>query len=254
MDTYREIAPPPELSSRIEAFWFREGGGTTDSHRVLPDGCIDILFVDRHAADQRRHSLMAIGPMTRFVDVRREPGDRYVGVRFRPGAAPAVLGVSAHEIVDASPALEELWGSRARSLLDRLAEGESAHERVEILRGALADPGTRGPGIDPRVANAVQLMRSSSAEIRIKNLSMAVGVSPRQLRRLFLESVGLSPKRLHRILRLQSVLAAARKSPQRVPRDWSAISLDAGYYDQAHFVNDFRSWAGLSPTRYLAAP
>jgi AraC-like DNA-binding protein len=252
-DIYREIAPPPELSSQVEAFWIREGGEKTDAHRVLPDGCIDLLFVDRQSGGQRLHSLFVVGPMTRFIDVKRKPGDSYVGVRFRPGAAPAVLGIAASEIVDASPTLENLWGSRARSLLDRLAEQGSAQERVDILRGALARPGARGPELDPRVAAAVRLLRHSSSEIRIESLSAAVGVSPRQLRRLFHESVGLSPKRLHRILRLRSVLDTARESSRRESRDWSAISLDAGFYDQAYFVNDFRSWTGLSPTRYLAA-
>jgi AraC-like DNA-binding protein len=253
METYREIAPPAELISRVETFWVREPGGDAGPHRVLPDGCIDILFVDRQSGRGRHRSLSVVGPMTRFADVQEVPGDRYIGVRFRPGGAPPVLGCSAGDLVDASPALEDLWGARGRSLLERLAESESTQERLEILRGSVAERGTRAPDLDPRVAAAVRLLRSRADEIRIEDLSASVGVSPRQLRRLFLDCVGLSPKRLHRILRLQSVLGVARESEQRSTLGWSAISLDAGYYDQAHFVNEFRSWTGLSPTRYFAA-
>ncbi len=250
---YREIAPPAELSSHVETFWVREPGGDAEVHRVLPDGCIDILFVDRWVDGSRRQSLSVVGPMTRFVEVVEAPGDCYVGVRFRPGGAAPLLGCAAGEIVDASPALEDLWGPRGRSLLHRLAESGSARERVEILRGAVSERGVRAPAMDPRVVAAVRLLRSRPEEIRIEDLSAAVNVSPRQLRRLFLDAVGLSPKRLHRILRLQSVLEVARRSTQSSSPGWTAISLDAGYYDQAHFVNDFRSWTGQSPTRYFAA-
>jgi AraC-like DNA-binding protein len=253
METYREIAPPGELISRVETFWVRERGGDAGPHRVLPDGCIDILFVDQQSDSGRRCSLSVVGPMTRFVDITEDPGDCYVGVRFQPGAAAPVLGCSASDLLDTRFDLDELWGSRARNLLDRLAGSESTLERVEILRGAVADRGTRVPDLDPRVAAAVRLLRSRADEIRIEDLAASVGVSSRQLRRLFLDYVGLSPKRLHRILRLQSVLDTARESPQRSSPGWSAISLDAGYYDQAHFVNEFRSWTGMSPTRYFAA-
>lgn len=249
--TSEDMAPPAELASCVEAFWTRERAEEVAAHRVLPDGRIDILFTER----ARGCRLSVIGPMTRFLDVEAAPGDSHVGVRFQPGAAPSLLGCPAADLVDERLPLEDLWGSLGRSLLDRLTEAASLRERVEFLREAVRERRAASAPTDRRVAAAVTLMRSRP-EIKIDDVCRSIGVSARQLRRLFVDAVGLSPKGLQRILRLQSVLAVARPltGGQRPPfLNWAAVSVDAGYYDQAHFVNDFRAWAGLSPNRYLAA-
>jgi transcriptional regulator GlxA family with amidase domain len=76
-----------------------------------------------------------------------------------------------------------------------------------------------------------------------------VGVNGRKLERLFRRDVGLSPKLLARIVRFQNVIATVERNARR---DWAALALDCGYYDQAHLINDFRRFAGMSPVRYFA--
>src|SRR5947208_119054 len=104
---YREIPPPPGLAEAIECFWTMRQTGDAAPHRVLPDGCADILLTSR--------GLDVVGPMTTYRDHEVAPGEELVGVRFRPGRWTSVIGVPGGRIVDAIVPLEDLWGaSRTR--------------------------------------------------------------------------------------------------------------------------------------------
>lgn len=250
MNRYREIGPSPALRPHAETYWLWEGDGSGGEHRVLPDGCADIIFGLRRDPRTDTSNLLAVGTMTRPLQVSRLGTTYLLGVRFRPGEAAAFLGCPASEITDQSPPLAELWKDEAAILEVRLARAGSTPERLRILEAALLRaPERSGSRRDLRVAAAVERIRRDPSTVTVTRLAGDLGLSPRQLRRLFLDAVGIGPKRLARIVRLQSVLdrvLAARDV------DWADLALDAGFYDQAHLVNDFRAWTGLAPSRYLA--
>ena len=96
---YREIKPSPEWAGAIECFWTMRANESA-LHRVLPDGCADILLSG---------SLDVVGPMTTYRDYEIAAGAELIGVRFRPGRWTAALGVAGDRIVDAVVPLEDLW-------------------------------------------------------------------------------------------------------------------------------------------------
>ena len=113
---YREIAPPAALASHVACLWWRTGAPP----RILPDGCVDLVWTGS--------GLVVAGPATRSAVPPVAPDAVKLGVRFRVGAAGAVLGVPAAELVDASPALGELWPD-GRETAERM--GEAADPRPE---------------------------------------------------------------------------------------------------------------------------
>jgi hypothetical protein len=131
---YREIPPSPEFADRIECFWAIDRDAPGPLHRVFPDGCADILLTMSSAGA----ALNAIGPMTRYRDHEIPAGLHLFGVRFRPGRCPV------EPIPDASLPLDDLWGARARRLLDRLAHTPAPHDRALLVESALP-PDTPGP-------------------------------------------------------------------------------------------------------------
>jgi AraC-like DNA-binding protein len=221
---YREIRPSPELAGTVECFWTMRQDGDAQVHRVLPDGCADILLTDT--------GIDAIGPMTTYCDHVIAPRQQMTGVRFRPGRWSSILGVPGDRILDAVVPLEDLWGTRrTRELRERLAEGA-----FEACFPRPADPSP--------VERAIAYLERAGGCASVDDLADEAGMSARQFRRVCLEKTGLTPKLLARVLRFRHAAARVHAAQSAV-----ALALDCGYYDQAHLIRDFREFAGRTPTR-----
>ncbi|MGH9113407.1 MAG: DUF6597 domain-containing transcriptional factor, partial [Acidimicrobiales bacterium] len=114
--TYRELPPPPPLAPYIACLWMHavDDAGPDYHQPVLPDGCMDLISTDGE--------VIVAGPATRPVTVRVAAGSVTVAVRFRPGAAPPVLGVSAAELRDQDTAIDDVWGRAGSIVAARAAE------------------------------------------------------------------------------------------------------------------------------------
>lgn len=200
---YAERPPPPALAPWVAAAWSLHATRRFDL-RVLPDGCVDLIGGD------------VVGPFTRAIVARLEPGDEARGIRLRPGAFPALFGAPAHELVDVRVPVADVLG-RAASL----AELAAAAPRPDPL----AEAAMRSPDLS-------RLARES-------------GYSPRHLRRRLLAAAGLGPKRLQRIGRMQAALAAGRGD------SWARTAAEHGWYDEAHMAADVRALAGATPHALL---
>ena len=176
-------------------------------------------------------------------------GQRTVTARLQLGAHEAVLGVPAADISERIVALEDLWGeAAARSLADRLAEAEDTGDAAQILQQAISERFARTGGrrVSSRLAlDAASLLARSNVNI----VALDLGVSERHLRRLFNETVGVNPKVFAQLARFRRALLAARAAKQV---SWADIAIDAGYYDQAHLISEFRSISGVTPRALLA--
>ncbi len=168
-----------------------------------------------------------------------------VGVKFRPGGFHPFLPVPAHTLTDTALALEDAFGSDPHA--DVLAAGEDRAQIAVVERWLRS----LAPGDDPAVAEIAAIFRRILADpslTRVDDLAAATGRPPRALQRLFREYVGVSPKWVLQRLRLQE--AAERMAGGA--GDWASLALDLGYFDQAHFINDFRRVVGRSPAEYAA--
>jgi hypothetical protein len=227
---YFEIAPPADIATHVACVWVSTGPA---SGRVLPDGCVDLVW--------RGDDLVVAGPSTRaFLSVPDEPDIPRVGVRFRIGAAGAVLGLPADELRDRSPALRDVW-RRGAEVTDRVATAPSVREQLRILSEIVARR-DRDP-VDPVVRRSVLALTKPGT--RIGQLGEAM--SDRQLRRRFDAAVGYSPKTLFGVLRLQRFLALAGPGARL-----GELAYEAGYADQSHLGRDAMRLTGLSPKALLA--
>jgi AraC-like DNA-binding protein len=242
--TYREQAPPPELAPWVRCLWELTVQGDGGPGRVVPDG-----FMDMVASGPE---LTLAGPDTRPWPVRRRSGAVAVGVRFHPGAAPALLGPPASELRDIRVTPAALWGRAGRELAERVGEAASPAARLEAMAAGLA--GRLGDAVppDPLVAAAVAwLERDPAAAGRVGALGPTVGLGERQLRRRFQAGVGYGPKTLARVLRFQRLLALLRDDRGGRP-SLAEVAVRAGYADQAHMTAECTRLAGRSPATLVA--
>ena len=225
---YREIAPPAALRRHVECAWSLTTGGGIAGHRVPPDGCLDIVY-------SREEGLRAVGTMT--VEQRFDYGAdaTIVGVRFRPGMAGQFLGAAPEELTDATVPLEDIWGRAGRALAGQL---EDARDAASLILGQLRQPvGPPGP-----VQRAIEAIAAAHGNVDLENIARQANLSPRQFRRRCLEESGLTPKHLCRVLRFRYACSRAARQT-----DWADIAADAGYFDQAHLIRDFREFTRQTP-------
>jgi len=245
---YHERPPTAALRPWVAALWQWDGGVGPRTFRVVPDGCVDVIFTRRREPSGDACELELVGTMTRHVAISRQERSTAFGARLRPGAARLVLDGPARELTDRNPDLADVWGRDATRLLDRLTAAPDGE--LAVLEGALCRRLHRleAAAPDPRLRAAVERILAAPAEVSMARVARDVALGARHLRRLFLDEVGVGPKRLARIVRFQNVLTTALELPET---EWARWAVDAGYYDQAHLIRDFQEMTGLSPSRYL---
>jgi AraC-like DNA-binding protein len=236
---YREISPAPHLAPFVECFWTSEpecdGAG-----RVLPDGCLDILFFSRggELVDAR-----VVGAMARFCDVSLRAGESVLGIRFHPGMAGVCFNGDIPALNDRTAPLEDALGSAAKSLTEVFRRRAETEDRVARLGERLV----RSPRVS-EVQQAIGTLVHERGRISVVDLAEVAGLGDRQLRRACCKHSGLAPKQLARILRFRH---AVTRLQQGLADDGAGLALDCGYYDQAHMIRDFRELAGTSPAKFL---
>jgi AraC-like DNA-binding protein len=223
---YRELLQRDE---HVACLWLREPAPHARGHRVLPDACVDVVWIDGR--------VMVAGPATAPVLVDLPAGAISLGVRFRVGAAGAALGLPAGELLDVSVPLEDVWGAEAARIAERVGGAATPAAQLERLAAAVRERLAEPPD---------RLVRAAAAGIARD----ALGIGDRQLRRRFADAVGYGPKTLERVLRFQRFLSLATAACRP---ELARLALDAGYADQAHLTRECSRLAGLSPAALLAS-
>lgn len=237
-ERYREYAPVPALRPYAACYWTSTAPACPSPRRVLPDGCIDIVF-ELWGSGPSEGAI--VGTMTRPFLFETKAPICLVAVRFRPGGAVPFLRVPADEITDSQVALAEVWPPDG--LAERIGEEIGDEARVRRLEAALLARRTSEVHVDRRVHAAVASL--DGGERSVDAVAAAVNLSRQQLARLFRQHVGVGPKRFARVRRLQRLLSRVRGLAHP---DWPSVALDVGYYDQAHMITDCRRLTGVTPT------
>jgi AraC-like DNA-binding protein len=218
----------------VDALWERTGTG--QSSLIVPDGCIDFVF------DLERGEGWVVGPMSRAETCLLPRGARYFGVRFRPGAAIQFLEADAGELLDRDAAFDEVGVQGGAELAERLAEAAGVKARAALVSEFLLDRNRQRRPLDRRIEHAVRLLHAVEGG-SIASLAKNVGLSERQLERLFHAHVGVRPKFFARVLRLKRAVALS----QTRPGTQAELAAQLGFADEAHLLREFRALAGTTP-------
>lgn len=241
-----------EQASRLggAVVWRRTADGSAEPQRVLPDGCVDLIWADG--------ALLVAGPDT-AAHLAGGPADaRFVGLRFAPGQGPAILGLPAAELRDQRVSLADLWpAGRVGALVERLAAaaragsdrpagaGGWAAPIAAALEWAAAERERQASPPDPLTGAILSRARGGEP---VAATAAALGVGERRLRRHCLAAFGYGPKTLARILRMNAAVELAR-----LGTPFARVAVAAGYADQAHLSREVRALAGV-PLGVLIRP
>jgi AraC-like DNA-binding protein len=210
--------------------WARTVGPAPEPARILPDGCMDLIWDGS--------SLFIAGPDSAARLVHSAADTSYFALRFSGGTGPALLGVPADQVLNQSPDLECLWPSgEARVLAERVAASPvAALERWAAERAASRATDPLGP----------RVMAMAAAGAPVATIADQLGLSARQLHRRCLPVFGYGPRRLARVLRLGRAIDEARRGAPL-----ALVAAGCGYADQAHLSREVLALAGTTPTSLL---
>ncbi len=237
---YREYTPPRSLADHFLCLWTQTIAGCNGEYaqRVLPDCCIDIVFINDEPP-------IVVGPWVKPFVARFPVGTKIVGARWHPGRAAGLLGLPSAGLLNQSVELRDIWSARLSSTLEQVSEQPNLLARRSSLEDRLRTLVPDAVPSDPIVNASIQWL-ARHPHGRVRQLSCWIGISSRQLQRRFSDSVGYGPKSFQSILRFQRLLHFAGRAGCR--RSLAELSADAAYADQAHMTREVQCLSGCPPT------
>lgn len=257
--TFYSYTPKPPLSQFVEVIWSMQTAGARPSRqRVYPTGMMELVIhlADRHLSwfdGTHRQSVrvpLLAGPYSRAFMIDPSEYTAVLGVRFKPGALGMFFQLPAHELHNTDVALEDLRPEEAASLHDMLISASSQTGRFQALERYLVNKLPNGRLAHPAVSHAVREFVKRPGVRAIADIQADSGLSHTRFIQVFREHVGLTPKLFCRIQRFRSVLQYIESG---LPVNWAEVAASCGYYDQAHLINDFRTFSGITPVTYALA-
>lgn len=252
---YREFTPSPRLRAFVDRLWVLEmPAGVAAVDPVLPDGHSEVIV---HCGDPFRElmpdgrlrmqgRLLVAGQFQRAVRLSPSGASLMVGARLLPHGAAALFRIAQHELAHRIIDLETLDPRLARRLTDDVMPRLDPDALASALDAALAAMADTARA-DLLAGHAASVARDRRGLVRVDALARHVGLTERQLQRLFLRDIGLSPKQFLRTIRFQEVL---RQLQDGAPTRWADLAQRFGFYDQAHFIRDFKAFTGETPSQW----
>lgn len=237
----RERPPTPDLAGTLRCVWRGDLGAM---RTPVPDECFDLVWVNDG-------SIWLSGPETTSWSRGYQLGSHAVGIRFKPGAGPAVVGIAGSDVRDARIRLDDIWADReARDLASRVGERPDEAARIRELEGAVRRRVSSARPVDA-VALAVAAEVGRVNPMSVREVARATGLSERQIHRRCKSAFGYGPAVLSRMLRLQRALRLAR-SDRRPPR-LVDLAVASGYFDQQHLAHEVQAIFGRPATALFSA-
>ena len=242
--SYEEKSPDDRLQEFIYCYWRLRTTRKLDhpfTYRVVSDGCVDILL-ETSSIEQ----IFVTGFSKSFLQYELGNTFDYLGIRFLPTGFPIIFDIAASELTNQFFPLSDLFPGLSGDLSNLVQPSmnllEAGEEFDRYFIGLLHNVKLNEP--DNRVLVAMCQILEARGSIDIGSLD--VGVSERQLRRLFQFYFGESPKVFGKVVRFQNIL---RAKPSQQSLLQNNLFYEVGYYDQAHFIKEFKNFYGVTPTK-----
>lgn len=241
---YLEIQPHPALQSYIDAYWISEmTGHALHKTKILPDGCVDIIFniEDDYRTEagtilMNSEAIYLIGTMMRFKEYETAGKAKLLGIRFKPGAFSYFFKLSSlHEFTDQSIELKNI----ALPVIHRIDEYTPAYLDQFFLH-KLSPP-------KYSIINIIKDIQEQNGQLRVSDIAKKHFTTPRQLERLFKNSVGVSPKDFISLVRYQFVSLKIKNNISG--KCLAELAFESGYYDHAHLTKEIKRFTGSVPSQ-----
>lgn len=251
---FKRIAPPADLEKIIECYWIVENDDPTPhQQKIIPDGFCEIIFHYRDPYricltdtwEQQSMHLLA-GQISGHFFLENTGRAGIIGIKVKPAALTHLFNLDMHLLTDKVLDLPLALGNRLQPLEQDLRNTSDHDEMVILLndhfRKILSAANYQVSPVD----QAVDLIFARKGMLAVADMVQSIGLSERQLERLFKKFIGLSPKFYTRIIRFSTIFELI----QQEDPGWAGLAYESGFYDQSHFIRNFKAFTGEDPSRY----
>lgn len=255
---YETFQPHPHLQSLIKCFWTLEvpAHGDYQKQLIIPDGCIEMCFIlgddIKRFTSKTKFLLqpreMVLGQITKPFYIQPTGYVNTFAVRFYPYGFANFVSTPIKKLANRETPLEELFGKKqSRELAKKIERAADTKKRIKIVEAFLLNKLKDKSTIDNIVKTTIDTMLLTKGSTSIRAVLKNDLSKRRKLEREFLKKVGISPKKLGKVIRLQAVL---RMLLNRKSESLTKVAYDNEYYDQAHFTKDFKEFTGTTPKAF----
>ncbi len=252
---FERVDPQGDLERFIECFWVIESGDkTVVKQKIIPDGFPEVIF---HYGDKYRINInkkwevqekaLVAGQIKKHFFLENTGASGVFGIKFKPAALTHLFDISMSELADKVIPLNSLKLYGLQSLQKDIQASSGHTAMVASAKKYLLDiiPGIKK--YNAVIDKAIDLIFKSNGTMSVTDMCKELFITERQLQRLFKQYIGLSPKLYSRIIRFNYIFELMKEGKT----SWLDITYHSGYFDQSHFIRDFKSFTGEDPSDYF---
>ncbi len=251
---FKRIEPVGSLKEFVECIWIIESTDTTPTvQKIIPDGFAEIIF---HFGDRYRikignrwqvqgRSLLA-GQIKKYFFLENTGRSGVLGIKCKPAAVTHLFCIEMDLLADKVVPLSSIRSRKLQQLGKNINFSDHktmAATTQKYLLEMLAAKDQYEPVID----EAIRLVFSSNGTMSVKDICKSLFITERRLQRLFKKYIGIPPKAWSRIIRFNYLFELIKHGKT----SWPDITYLSGYFDQSHFIRDFKAFTGEEPSNYF---
>ncbi len=249
---YQAFKPHPDLATFVNFFWTLKipFNPNAKKQRVLPDGCVDMIFVlgddiQRYTSEKKfiiQPRTFILGQISKPFYVKPTGDVDSFAIRLYPYGFSNFISAPIHKLANTETPLSDVFGKKVASKLGAdIRKASDTQERIKIIETFFVNQSKEKRVVDELVKSVIDVILSAGGSISIKSALENTPSKRRQMERLFSKKMGLSPKQFSKVIRLQAALKLLLEKPPS----------GANYYDQSHFIKDFKEFTGVRPTEFF---
>lgn len=259
---YTEVLPDDLFSHHIESYWQMPVCTTEQAaplKLLLPTCTFNIIFIDRPCListglDSKwlplRPGAVFFGQRSRYIHLKSRHALHLCGVRFKPFAFATIIKMPIAQLNDGFFPLEDLFSidRSTATLIQQIIKTENTPLKVQWLDDLMAVLFRNTWSVDETLRAQLNYIMWRRGCVKVRELLEKFKVSKVTLRKHFLNKVGFTPKKVAQIWRMNYLLQMKEEFPDE---SLTGLCLDAGFYDQAHFIKDFKAQFGVAPRQFF---
>lgn len=255
--TNQTLEPAQDLSTLVKCYWTLEAPkeATPEKNTIVPDGCMKMIFhygapyrhYDKNGDSELLPRSFVIGQLTQPYEVEPTGATGTFFVCFHPNGFLPFASLPIKDMENTAVPLDKLFGEDGAVVAQQILTASSTAERITIIEAFLLRRLIDTEAYDRIVTSTVETILTANGQLSVNELSEKNKVSRRQLSRKFASDIGLSPKQLSKTIRLQATLKTLLANKATKLTD---LAYENEFYDQAHFIKDFKEFTGLTPKEF----
>lgn len=257
---YQTFQPNSDLNSLIKCYWTLEVPAeyNSEKQRIVPDGCMELIFIlgddiKRYTSENEfiiQPRAIVVGQITEPFTIQPVGYVHCFATRFYPYGVANFIETPLKNLENKETPIAELFGqTTANELEQKIIHATDTEQRIEIIETFLLNKLNEKATVDNIVKSTVDALLATSGSSPIKAILKEDLSKRRQLERKFLKQIGISPKQLGKVVRLQTALKLLLNQKTET---FTEIAYESEYYDQNHFIKDFKEFTGITPKEFLS--